>query len=346
MINYENLQVQADLNELLALDIQWDKLKNKNVLITGATGMLASYIGFFLIYLNNKLNLNIKLVFLARNKKKLIDIYGNALENINCLEQDVCSSIEFHEDINYIIHAAGNASPFYIVNDPVGVIDANVQGTKNILEFARFANPENIVFTSTREVYGDCKDKKIITENDMGVIDPMISRSCYPESKRLAESMFMAYHKKHNIKFNILRIAHCYGPGMQVEGDGRVMADFLNDALNKQEIFLKSSGEAERAFCYITDAVSGIFRVLLQGENTNVYNLSNENEPIRIIDLAKLIQKISKNGKDVKIISEKDNSGYTNYHRTALCTEKIKKLGWREYVKLEDGLIRTLKSFE
>ena len=346
MVNYTNKQVQEDLAELVQENIPWQHLKDKTVLVTGATGMLASYLGFTLLYLNENFNLNIKILFLARSKKKLKTVYGAALEQAQCLVQDVCDSIKLEGSIDYIIHAAGAASPYYILNDPVGIINANVQGTQSVLELARFSNTKNIVFTSTREVYGQVLGKDFIKENDMGILDPLSPRNCYPESKRLAEALFMAYYKQYNICFNTLRIAHCYGPGMQIKGDGRVLSDFMNDAINARDIIMKSSGEAERAFCYISDAISGIFRVMLEGEPARAYNLSNENEPIRLIDLANLLQKVANNGKGVKIEPSNNQTAYTNYARTALDTELIQRLGWIAKISLGEGLARTLKSFQ
>lgn len=346
MINYRHPQVQEDLKQLLEQNIPWHLLRDRTVLITGATGMLASYVGFTLLYLNEQLSLNIKPIFLARNKEKLEQVYGDALSQAQCLVQDVCEPMQYEGTVDYIFHAAGAASPYYIINDPVGIINANVQGTQQVLELARNSQTENVVFASTREVYGHVAGKASIAETDMGVLDPLNPRDCYPESKRLAEALLTAYHTQYGIKFNSIRIAHTYGPGMQIEGDGRVMSDFINDAVNARDIILKSTGEAERAFCYITDAVSGIFRVMLQGEATKAYNLANENEPIRIIDLANLLQQIAGNGKSVKVEVNKSNSaGYTNYPRTGLDTARLNDMGWSPTVGLEDGLTRTLKAF-
>lgn len=345
MINYKNAQVQADLAELVQQNIPWQLLQNKTVLVTGATGMLTSYVGFLLLYLNETKHLNIRPIFLVRSKEKQREVYGSAINEQDCLVQDVCEPISVQGSVDYIFHAAGAASPYYILNDPVGIINANVRGTQNVLELARFANTMNIVFASTREIYGKVEGKCLINENDMGTLNPLNPRGCYPESKRLAESMFMAYYQQYGINFNSLRIAHSFGPGMQIVGDGRVMSDFMNDAVNGCDIVMKSTGDVERSFCYITDAVSGIFRVLLQGEETQAYNLSNESEPIRLVDLAKLLQRTSGNGKGVKIEIPENQCGYTNYARTALCTKKIEQLGWGPHVSLEDGLKRTMTAF-
>jgi nucleoside-diphosphate-sugar epimerase len=244
--------------------------------------------------------------------------------------------------IDYVFHAAGSASPYYIHNDPVGIINANVQGTQQVLELARSHHTKNIVFASTREVYGCVEGKLSISEDDMGVIDPLNPRDCYPESKRLAEALLMAYQTQYQVSFNTVRLAHSYGPGMEIENDGRVMADLISDVVHARDTQLKSSGEAERAFCYVTDAVSGILRVMLRGEPGLAYNLANEKEPISVFDLAHLLQELSGNSKSVRVEVNGDQSGYTNYARTAMNTKRLSGLGWDVKVGLRDGLLRTL----
>lgn len=344
MIAYRHPQVQSDLDELLQQDVPWHQLQGKTVLVTGATGMLASYVGFTLLALNEKRHLNIQPVFLARSEEKLQQVYGDALAGVHCLEQDVCSPIHYPGTVDYIFHAAGAASAYAILNDPVGIINANVQGTRQVLTLAVSCKTQNITFASTREVYGNVQGKVFIDESDMGTLDPLNPRDCYPESKRLAEAMLMAYYKQYGVPFNSLRIAHTYGPGMQIESDGRVMADLMNDTVNARDIVLNSTGEAERAFCYITDAISGIFRVMLQGEPGKAYNLANEKEPIRIIDLANLLQTLAGHGKSVRV-ELKSQAGYTNYMRSALNTRRLENLAWQPQVTLSDGLKRTLKAF-
>src|SRR5690554_8182648 len=131
--------------------------------------MLASYVGFTLLYLNEHLNLNIKPVFLARSQEKLNQVYGNSINNVHGLVQDVCEPINYSGTIDYIFHAAGAASPYFILNDPVGIINANVQGTQNVLELARTVGTKNIAFASTREIYGKVESKTLINENDMEI---------------------------------------------------------------------------------------------------------------------------------------------------------------------------------
>lgn len=345
MAIYRHPQVRCDLTGLLKQDLPWHEFKNKTVLITGAAGMLASYIGFTLLFLNEKFKLNIRPIFLARNKNSLINIYGAALNNAHCIIQDICDPISFQGKIDYIIHAAGSASPYYILNDPIGIINANVQGTAQVLKLALKNETKNIVFTSTREIYGQVKGKEILYENDMGTVDPLHPRECYSESKRLAEALLMAYHTQYHVNFNTIRLAHTYGPGMTIENDGRVMSDLISDVVKARDIHLKSSGEAERAFCYVTDAVSGVIRVMLHGEPCQAYNLSNENEPISILSLANLLQELAGNNKGVRVSLNGNQAGYTAYARTPLSTRRLSKLGWRAEIELRDGLKRTLNVY-
>jgi UDP-glucuronate decarboxylase len=346
MINFTNQVVQNDLQFLHQASVSWEHLKNKTFLVTGATGMLASYFTFILMYLNQQEHYGIKLFLLARNRRKLEHVFGKESAHMIFLIQDVCEKIRISSPIDYILHAAGAASPSFILNDPAGIARANTLGTLNVLELAMEAKTQKVIFTSTREIYGRIDHSDIISENDMGIIDPLDSRSCYPESKRMAETLLKSYSIQHRINFNTLRIAHVYGPGMQLENDGRIMADLLNHAMNKQDIQLKSDGTVERAFCYITDAVEAIYRVIIDGKENEAYNISNEKEPITILELARLIQTISASNKNVSVkTKEAPGAGYCSYKRVNLDTSKTEALGWKQKVSLSEGIHRTLNSF-
>ncbi len=347
MINYRNIIILEDLQALYKSTVKWQQLQNKTILVTGATGMLASYFCFMLLYLNEKHNFGIQLYLLARSRKKLEKVFGKENHEIKFVVQDVCEKINIDEKIDFIFHAAGSASPYFIINDPTGIIKANTLGTIRVLAFARKSSSKKVLFTSSREIYGKVEIKEEINESDMGIIDPLDSRSCYPESKRIAETLLKSYSLQFNVNFNTLRIAHTYGPGMQVENDGRVMSDFLNDAIHNRDIQLNSTGNAERAFCYITDAIEAIFRILTDGENNSAFNIANETESIQIKDLARLIQQLAGNQKTVIIPpNETNKQGYTNYARVKMDTTKVRALGWQPKVSLKNGIIKTLNSFK
>lgn len=349
MFIYEKAVVKADMDDVISRNIPFEMLKDKTVLVTGATGMLAYYFTLTLMHLNRVKNYNIKVLALARSLKKAEDKFSGFLddENFKIIAQDVCTPIEYEEDVNYIFHAAGAASPYFIKNDPTGIIAANTQGTVNVLELAKTKNIINVVYPSTREIYGKVDGVDFVSETDMGVFDPLEARSCYPESKRMAETILKSYMVQYNIPFTVLRIAHCYGPGMIIGNDGRVMADFITNAVNRTDIVMKSDGMAERAFCYVSDAVAAIFIAMLKGEKGEAYNLANETEPMAIKDVAKLISDLFPE-RNIKVVFEisSDNSGYCNYKRKGLNTSKLESLGWKPVVKLKDGLKSTVLCFD
>lgn len=342
------------MNEILDEDLKYlcdtfkyqNELKNKTILVTGATGLIAKYFCYFLLALNKKYNLNIKVVALVRNLEKAKNAY-KCFENENLvyLNQDICEPINYKGHVDYIFHAAGSCSAEAIRKNPVGIIKANTIGTINVLDFAKDNNVSKVLFPSTREIYGKVEGIDVITENDMGVIDPLNSRNCYPESKRLAEALFKSYREQYGVNFNILRIAHTYGPGMEIRNDGRVMADFIGSIADNKDILLNSDGTAIRSFCYITDAIEGIMDVLVKGIPGESYNLANETEPYMIRDVAEMLVNLyPQKGLKVAFANADDVSkkGYLGYKIVRLDTSKLENLGWRPKMKLKVGMKRTV----
>lgn len=344
--------VQEDMKELSERkELPLEMLRDKKIMVTGANGMLATYLIYFFMYLNAEKGFDIEVYALARNEKKAKKRFEDFLmdKHFHLILGDVCEKIEDNiENIDFVIHAAGNASPKYITTDPVGIIKSNVIGTLNILNYARIWKTQRVLFTSTREVYGAvAPDVSEIKENNYGVEDPTNLRSCYPESKRMAETLLESYKHQFGVDYVTVRIAHSYGPGMNIDQDGRVMADFISDIVNERDIVLKSTGEVERAFCYITDAISGMLIALLNGEGGKAYNLANEKEPMMIRDVANMLTRIFKErGCEVIYkIPEQMSVGYSKIKRTRLSTEELEKIGWRCHVSLETGLKNTVLSY-
>lgn len=343
---YNNEVVQEDLSLILNQNIDLSKFKNKSVLITGATGMLASYYMYTLMYLNDVMNYNIKIYPLVRNISKLDNLVNlPTRKDIFPIEQDVCDEINIEDKIDYIIHMASSANPKTIKTNPVGIIEANVFGTLNVLNLAK-QNDAKVIFTSTREVYGKM-DTDIITEEDMGILDCLELRSCYPESKKLAENLIVSYAYQHGIKYEIVRIAHSYGPGMIIKDDGRIMSDLINNVVNSEDIVLKSTGEAKRAFCYIVDATTALLHVTLSNEDNQVYNIANETEEISIRDLAESLTNWFSD-KNIQVVYDiqENNNQYVKFKRVRLDTSKLESLGWKPVVSLEEGVKKTVNYFD
>ena len=322
--------------------LPWRELEGKTVLVTGATGMLASYVTWLLLYLHEHAGINVSVVALCRDRQRAMDYFGQFMDKpyFHLLIQDVCEPIVSDGPMDYIFHLAGNASPHFINTDPVGIMKCNLLGTNSVLELARQKQVSKVLFASTREVYGKNEDAELLNESAFGSLDPLDDRSCYPESKRAAESLLKSYSLQYGVPFNTVRIAHSYGPTMRLENDGRVMADLLSDVVAGRDIVLKSSGEAVRAFLYITDAVVGMFTVLFGGENAKAYNLANETEPLSIRDLAQMLASLRKDVPIHVVTVSGDQKGYCRYRRTALNTSAIESLGWKPQISLEEGIRR------
>lgn len=350
MISYKNKVVQDDMSILLSNNnIPWEKLSGKTVLITGANSMLATYMIYTLVALNQQKNIKTKIVATARNMKKATERFSDICNYsyFELHEHDVTKPFYYDGQVDYIIHAASNASPNFITNDPVGIIEANTIGTLNLLNFARNKKITNFLFLSTREIYGKPISEKL-DEESYGAFDILESRACYPESKRMAETLLRSYYDQHNVPFTVARIAHSYGPGMETANDGRIMSDLMHNVLNNENIILKSAGTAERAFCYLLDAISGLFLILLNGEISQAYNVANEDAPLMIKDLANLFVQLFPE-KDIKVVFDipaEMSAGYSKMGDSRLDTTKIEKLGWIRKIPLEVGLVKTINSFE
>lgn len=342
---YKNYVIQNDLKNILEQDIKFEKLYNKTILITGASGMIASYYMYTLMYLNDMKNANIKIYALVMNEEKLEKQTEFSKRNdIIPIIQDVCEEINIPEKIDYIIHMASSANPKTILSDPSGIIKANVIGTLNVLELAR-KNDAEILFTSTREIYGKMDEKtEKIKETDMGILDHAELRSCYPESKRLAENLIISYAYQYGIKYKIVRIAHSYGPGMIIDNDGRIMSDLISNLVHKENIVLKSTGEAKRAFCYISDTISALLMITVSDNPNEIYNISNETEEISIKDLAFMMKDMYENI-DVVFNIEENKNAYVKFGRIPLDTTKLENLGWRPKVSLKTGITNTVEYF-
>lgn len=335
-----------DLQGMCEAGLPWRELDGKTVLVTGATGMLASYVTWLLLYLHEHVGINVSVVALCRNRQSAELYFGSYFDKpyFNLLIQDVCEPIVYKERVDYVFHLAGNASPHFINSDPVGIMKCNLLGTMNVLDWARESKVAKVIFASTREVYGKNEDAELLDEHAYGTLDPLDDRSCYPECKRAAETLLRSYFLQYGVPYNVVRIAHSYGPTMKLENDGRVMADLLGDVVAGRDIVLKSSGDAVRAFLYVTDAVLGMFTVLFKGNACAAYNLANESEPISVKDLAQMLAS-SRSDKSIQVVINKgEQKGYCAYRRTALDTTAIEHLGWKPQVSLSEGISRVLAS--
>lgn len=338
-----NRILDEDLQSIIEQPVQWEKLENKSVMITGASGMVGSYFVRTLLKLNAARQMNIRVICVARNVQKLgEDIREN--NAVEVLAHDVTKPFAYDGKIDYIIHAASPASPLIMKDNPVETIAANVLGTYYTLELAREKQAEGYMFISSREIYGQPKeDQEFFTEETYGFVDPLNPRSCYPEGKKAAETMCASYAAEYGLNAKVARLAHTYGPGMSIY-DGRVQADFLKNVVFHEDIVMKSEGLPIRTYTYIADAIAGMFLILLNGTDM-AYNIGDENARISIRGLAELLVKITpERNLSVKLeIPKGGTKGCAPFTLGILDSSKLRELGWKPQNTIEQGFKRTIE---
>jgi len=344
--------IREDLERICAAPLPWGKLRNKTVAVTGGGGFLASYLIKAILAVSRTKNLNTHVVCIVRNKlnvKERLDAYIGAAD-FSIFEQDIVQPLErSFPRADYLIHAASQASPKYYGVDPVGTLLANSTGTMYLLQHAVHTKVDRFLFFSSGEVYGIPSDlEHVVNETDYGYIDPMNVRSCYAESKRMGETMCVAWTQQYGLHTSVVRPFHTYGPGMALD-DGRVFADFVADVVARKDIVLKSDGMARRPFCYIADATVGFLTVLLKGGSAEAYNVANPDAEISIRDLAITISNLFPERK-IKTTFEVQapSNAYLKspIQRSCPSIEKIRELNWQPTMNIEDGFRRTILSYE
>lgn len=341
-----NKILREDVDQIISDSISWEKLKDSVVLITGASGMIGSYMLYVLTRLNDLYKYNIKIICMVRHVEKLTEEV-RAREDVSVLQGDVTEPIRIDENVTYVIHAASPASPLIMQNKPVETIAANTIGTFNTLMLAKEKNSKGYLFISSREIYGQPEEgQKFFFEDTYGFVDQLNPRSCYSEGKKAAETMCVSFRDEYGLNTKIARLAHTYGPGMSIH-DGRVQADFLRNVYHNEDIVLKSEGTAIRTYTYISDAVTALYRILLDSEDF-VYNIGNEDAKVSIRELAEIMITIypERGLKLVFDIPDGGTKGTAPYTLGILSSKKLREIGWKPRYSVEEGFKRTLEYLE
>jgi nucleoside-diphosphate-sugar epimerase len=338
-----NRLYQEDMANVAKLNIDWDILENKSILITGATGLIGSFFIDALMFRNEHYDSNISIYAMSRNTNRAKKRFGIYWENplFKFISQDVTRKINLDENIDYIIHGASNAYPAVFVEDPVGTMKANILGLSNLMDYGIDQNSKRILYISSGEVYGEGEGNNF-KEPYSGYVDHLNPRSCYPASKRATETLCISYSIQYNIDVVIARPCHIYGPTI-TESDNRAFAQFVENVLADKDVVLKSTGVQYRSYCYIVDCVSALLTILLKGKTRNAYNISNKDSNVSIKELANCIA-IAGNKKVIfDLPTNEEQKGYSVIPRAVLDSGKLEELGWKAKYALPDGVRRAIQ---
>ena len=313
------------------------KFEGTRILITGATGLIGRTLIKKIFDWNTQAAQPITAVAMVRSEQKAQSVLGEYIgQGLEITVGDVRSVKPQNIGADYIIHAASQTSSKAFIEMPVETVMTAVEGTVNMLEFARMNDVKGFAYLSSMEVYGTPSTDEKIDEKHSTNLDPMSVRTCYPESKRLCESLCASYASEYGVPAMVVRLTQTFGPGVEYNDD-RVFAEFARCAIEGRNIVLNTKGETKRNYLYTEDAADAIFTVLANGKPGEAYNAANEATYCSIYEMACLVAKECAEGAIEVEIRERADAAKLGYAPTLhmnLDTSKLRSLGWQPQVEL------------
>lgn len=334
-----------DIELASKVNLPWGNLKNKSVLIVGASGLIGTFLIDVLMLQNEKNNLNLKIYAAGRNKEIAMSRFLQYRDNnlFQFIELDVNNPLNIDLQFDYILHAASNTHPRSYANDPVGSIMTNLLGTYNLLEYARKIDLERFIFLSSVEIYGEPYNKSDkFDEQYCGYIDCNTVRAGYPEGKRAGEALCNAYKAKYQIDVVIPRLSRIYGPSMRLD-DSKAMSQFILNGVRNENIILKSEGKQLYSYCYMADAVMGILYAWLKGKSGEAYNIADIDTTMNFVEITEYIAQLVGRKVIFDLPDKIEQHGFSKVTVGIMNSSKIQALGWKSYDNLQSGIKKTIQ---
>lgn len=343
---YSSKLYLEDILYVSKICVPWEKLQDRSVMLSGATGLIGSFLIDTILEKNFNDGLNTTVYALGRNEEKAKIRFCRHINDRHFVFVPYDVKLPFVDEdlgtVDYVLHLASNTHPMQYATDPIGTITTNIIGVLNMLDFAVKHHAVRFAFSSSNEIYGENRgDVELFDEDYCGYINSNTLRAGYPESKRCGEALCQAYLIQKGLEFVIPRITRSYGPTMLMS-DTKVISQFIKKGFAGEDIVLKSFGTQYYSFQYVADTVAGLLTILLCGECGKAYNIAEEHSDIMLKDLASLIA--SMNG--VKVVYEKPDpveaAGYSKATKARLDGKKLQALGWKPRYNIESGIERTI----
>lgn len=336
--------LQSDIEEIAGrLHGVAGALANKTILLTGGRGFLGRYFARTLVQLNQTTLKKSPCRIIVLDNLITAGKEGSRTEQLprcKIIKHDIIKPFKIPGKVDYILHAAGIASPFYYRAYPLETLEVATAGTKNMLEAAR-KQQARVLFFSSSEIYGDPDPRQVpIQESYRGNVSCQGPRACYDESKRLGETLCYIYHELHGISVSTVRPFNVFGPGMQ-ESDYRVLPNFASRVKSGQPLHIYGTGNQTRTFCYITDAIVGFMLALIKGVPGEAYNIGNPEPELSMLALAEQIEKVLKR-KIERVLSQYPDS-YPADEPLRRCPDIRKarlQIGYEPKIDFSEGLRR------
>lgn len=342
--------IRRDLDEIVdGTRSALQRLAGKTVLVAGGEGFLPSYLADALLHANDQGLAPACRVICVDNRSTADPTrlaHRAERDDFVLVEHDVTAPLDLDEPVDYVVHGASIASPTWYRERPLETIDVNVGGTRRLLDLALAKGVTRFVYLSSSEIYGDPPPDRVPTsEAYWGHVSSVGPRACYDESKRLAETLCMTYHRLYALPITLVRPFNVYGPRLRLD-DGRVVPDFVRDALAGRRITILSDGRVTRSFCYVADFVAALLLVLTADSSGETFNIGNDEE-VTIAELARVVDEAAGNGAGVAYETSADPAYLTDNpsRRSPDLTKLTRTVGWRPSIDLREGIGRTIEYY-